>query len=178
MESFSKRRKLFIRNICACCTIAAIMLYGCGGSNSSSADQKKQYGTVSLGLQFERNSAHNLSMDNGRSVAGPNICEDFNIDVVDVQIFWPDGQSVVAISWACSDHQGTIRQVPVGSDFSLSVRELSMASLNGGERSDRLPYWRVKLPRSTRLPCAIWGPIIHLRSYFTPFRQQEQRMLP
>lgn len=118
MKSLLRVGKNLICNLCVCCSLVAItVLISCGGSNSSPAAHENQYGSVALGLELERNAARGPSVGISHSTQAPDICVDSNIDTINVQIFWPDGQPVVDTTWACSEHGGTIYNVPIGSDF-------------------------------------------------------------
>lgn len=120
MASCSGARKWAMHTICAWLTIAAIsLLCGCGGSNSSPAAQDPPYGSVALGLQFESTDALENSADRARTATAPDICPDLNIDTINVQIFWPNGQPVADVTWDCSEHGGIIQNVPAGDDFSI-----------------------------------------------------------
>jgi hypothetical protein len=120
MKSLSSAGRFTIRQIFIFCTMGVIsLLVGCGGSDSPPAVQETQYGSVSLRLQFEETTVQEPKAGVSRLAEDPDICTDANIDTINVQIFWPDGQPVADVTWACSEHGGIIHNVPEGNDFSI-----------------------------------------------------------
>ncbi len=100
--------------------IILFSLYACG-SDGGGSDTSSDTGSLSFSLIFEEPASYFPS--GVRAVPSPSgdICVDYGIETIRVEVFDSSNSAVASDSWPCSDHKGTINDVPAGSDISLLV---------------------------------------------------------
>jgi len=107
------RRKLFQ---CALCLI--LLLSACGdGSDNPSGN-----GSIAFTIEWENpprtlsDASAYLSAD-----AGADVCADYGITTVTAKVFNIASKEIASGIWNCSDHQGTISNVPAGSGLEVLI---------------------------------------------------------
>ncbi len=93
--------------------ILLIFLTACGSNQHVSSDT----GSVSFKLQLSRPT----TTLRAAAATSADICTDFGITVINVNVFNSSGATVAAGNWSCSAHEGTITDVPAGADYTIRI---------------------------------------------------------
>jgi hypothetical protein len=106
-----------------------ILLSACG-SDGGGSDTSSDPGSVSFSLIFDEPASNSPS--GARAVQSPSgdICVDYEIETISVEVFDSSNTAVASNSWPCSDHKGTINEVPAGSNISLLVDGIVVGGSN------------------------------------------------
>jgi hypothetical protein len=118
MKTYSFRTTLRRRLMTVLWSVA-IACYGCNFEwIDNSQDDETNNGNLSFQLTVNR------PFDQTRPsafTADIDICQYFNISTIQATVYNADQTSLATDTWACSDHQGTLTQVPAGKDYRLVV---------------------------------------------------------
>ena len=108
----------------------AFLFYGCNsGWIDSSKDDETNNGNLSFQLAIDR------PFDQTRQsafTADIDICQYFNISTIQATVYNADQTSLATGTWNCSDHQGTLTQVPAGKDYRLVVEGSETGQTHAG----------------------------------------------
>lgn len=122
----------------AVCAILILTLTACGTRQHGSSDT----GSISFKLQVQRPVT--VSRIAAQSA---DICTDYGITVINVNVSTLSGVAVGYESWSCSDHEGIITDVTAGTGYTIRITgtvggsilwrgEKSGVSVTGGETTD------------------------------------------
>lgn len=122
-----------------------LLLSACGGDRSSSDDSSSDTGSISFNLDWQ-NPAIQRNVQPAQAPSG-DVCVDYAIDTVDVNVENSSNTLVASESWPCSAHQGTISGVPVGSGMTLTIdgtvagnanwrNQITGISVSGGQNTN------------------------------------------
>jgi hypothetical protein len=106
-----------------------ILLSACGGDGGGS-DTSSDTGSVSFRLILDEPASKLTSSARAARSPSGDICVDYLIETISVEVFDASNTPVASESWPCSDHQGTINEVPAGSDISLLVDGIVVGGSN------------------------------------------------
>jgi hypothetical protein len=103
---------------CFALCLAILFLYACDGSGTSDRENIGN-GSVSFAIKWVDNS----SVSNYKSVLlhSEDVCVNHGIELISADIFDADNAVVTSDSWPCSDHQGTLDEIPAGTRYKLVV---------------------------------------------------------
>jgi hypothetical protein len=115
------------RRVCgsiAACLLVMALLSGCGSGGSGAGEAASNQGALSFRLAIASCSA---AEDESEFP-----CEAKNIATIEVEVL-ENGSTVAIGEWACTEHKGTINDVPAGSDLELVAyaRAGSLAVFSG-----------------------------------------------
>jgi hypothetical protein len=96
-----------------------LLLSACSGDRSDSDETSSDTGSISFNLAWQ-NPATKGNIQPAQSPSG-DVCIDYAIDTVDVNVEDSSNNIVASESWPCSAHQGTISGVPTGSGMTLTI---------------------------------------------------------
>jgi predicted outer membrane repeat protein len=104
----------------SCVKLAIVFICACDGSNVSSSMPKHSYGALSLKIDIIPASI-DADRDTYRkaNITAPDICADYGIDTIAMEVLGPNGYSIADASWECFRHNGIIENVPTGSDYTV-----------------------------------------------------------
>jgi hypothetical protein len=144
-----KTKAMIKLGIIFCCVkLAIIFVCACDGTNVSSSMPDHSHGVLSLKVDIIPAYADaDRDISPKANVAAPDICADYGIDTIAVEVLGPNGRSVANASWECFLHNGVIENVPAGSDYTVicigSVRdqhkwqgEVEQVNVAGGQTTD------------------------------------------
>jgi hypothetical protein len=97
-----------------------ILLSACGSGDGGSGTSSDT-GSVSFRLIFEEPASNFPSGARAAQSPSGDICVDYNIETISIDVFDSSNIAVASDSWPCSDHKGTVNNVPAGSNISLLV---------------------------------------------------------
>lgn len=102
-------------------TFTIIAFLGCGsGSNSADNESTGQSATIAFQIKFNPPSNHALNLPVNHAIGEPNICNDYLIDKIGVQVCRTQDDSEVASADAgCAEHSLTVSNVPAGETLHL-----------------------------------------------------------
>ncbi|MGD8835833.1 MAG: fibronectin type III domain-containing protein, partial [Desulfobacteraceae bacterium] len=89
----------------------------CGDSQSQSGYDTSDTGSISFKLAWQEPADQRYF----REALSGDACIDYAIETVSVDIYDSTQTVVASESWPCSAHEGTIEEVPVGSDMTLVI---------------------------------------------------------
>jgi hypothetical protein len=118
---------------------AIIAILGCGGgSNSSDNASVGRPTAVTFRLSVNTSSRHAPKLAVSHAIAEPDICNDYLIDTIDVQVYRTrDNTEVAATQEACAAHTLTISPVPAGEPLYVVCKgSISGAPVWQGRRDD------------------------------------------
>lgn len=97
--------------------VLSLTLLSCGGGEHSATDT----GSASFGLMFEEASVPAMNL--APSMAPADICSSYGIDSISGTVY-NSSNTVIATGgpWACSAHQGTITNIPTGSNICIIIK--------------------------------------------------------
>jgi hypothetical protein len=98
----------------AICVIL-VLLFACSGGSDTSSEK----GSVKFSLNWEEPGPN--SVVPAAQSPSNDVCEDYAIETVSVDIHDASDIVVASDSFACSDHEGSIDDVPAGSGLRLTV---------------------------------------------------------
>ena len=116
----------FYRALIILCFI--LLLSACGSDRSSSSDSSSESGSISFNLVWQ-NPAIQSNVQPAQAPSG-DVCVDYAIDTVDVEVEDSSNTLVASESWPCAAHQGTISGVPVGSGMTLRIEGTVVGDVN------------------------------------------------
>ena len=93
--------------------ILLIFLTACGSNQHSLSDT----GSISFNLELSRPT----TTSRAAAATSADICTDFGMTVINVNVFSSSGATVAAGNWSCSAHEGTITDVPAGADYTIRI---------------------------------------------------------
>jgi hypothetical protein len=111
----------FERILYSAITLTIVLLLGCGsGSNSVENKATDRPASISLQFNFIRSSNQALKIAVNHAVGEPDICNDYMIDQVEVQVYRMQDDSTVTSAQAdCARHNLTISNVPAAQPLYL-----------------------------------------------------------
>lgn len=91
---------------------------GCGSGGIDNSDDETRKGSLSFQLAIDRPDSKS-----GKAViaADFDICDYFHISTIQATVSNTDGESLGTGTWACSDHRGTLVDVPEGNNYHITV---------------------------------------------------------
>ncbi len=93
--------------------ILLIFLTACGNNPNTSHDT----GAISFKLQL----SHPTTTSSAAAALPADICTDYGITTINVNVFNSSGATVAAGNWLCSAHEGIITDVPAGSNYTIRI---------------------------------------------------------
>ena len=100
------------------CLLAALVFAGCGNSQQS----QPTAGSGSFSLKWETPSAPmSKSQKPSQAPTAPDVCLEYGITTLSATVYNGATQVASGGPWTCTDHQGTITTIPVGSGLTLQV---------------------------------------------------------
>ena len=118
------------------CIILLFLLSACG-SNQQASDT----GSISFNLELSRPT----TASRAAAATSADICIDYGITIINANVSTSSGAQVASGNWSCSAHEGTITDVPAGSDYTIRITgtvtggtiawrgEVTGVSVTGGE---------------------------------------------
>lgn len=102
-------------------TFTIIVLLGCGsGSNSADSEPIDRSATISFQLNFNQPSNHALNIPVNHAIGEPDICNDYLIEKIHVQVFRNrDDSEAASVEADCAEHSLTISKVPAAKTLYL-----------------------------------------------------------
>jgi hypothetical protein len=94
-----------------------LLLSACGSGGDATDDSSSASGSISFNLVLQNSSDQNMIL---RSPGG-DICADYLIDSIDATVLDASDTIIASGDWPCSAHQGTLSNVPPGSDLTLTI---------------------------------------------------------
>ncbi len=128
------RQMIFIRkqHLLFCIVMFLLLLTACGSGKDSSGDSSSESGSISFNLVLRNTSDQTMI---AKSPSG-DICVDYLIDSIEAAVLDASDTVVASANWPCSDHQGTLSNVPAGSHLTLAVNGIVAATAD----------WQSQLP--------------------------------
>lgn len=102
-----------------CGLLIIVSLNGCGGSGGGDAAGSAQ-GSLTFKLSIADSAARQVSMKNSERELSEFPCETQLIETIEAEVI-ENETAVAEARFNCEDHQGTINNVPVGSNLKLDV---------------------------------------------------------
>jgi hypothetical protein len=105
-------------------TFTMVALLGCGsGSNSAGNEPTDRPATITFQLKFNQSLNHALKIPVTHAIGEPDICNDYLIDTIEVQVYrTQDDTEVASAQEACTAHSLTITNVPAGESLSVMCK--------------------------------------------------------
>ena len=99
--------------------LLSLTLSSCGSGEHSATDT----GSASFGLTFEEASVPAAMKLAPSMAAATDICSSYGIDSISGTVY-NSSNTVIATGgpWACSAHQGTINNIPPGSNLKIAIK--------------------------------------------------------
>ncbi len=95
-----------------------VLLWGCGGGGGSEQagdGSSDRSAAIRFQLEFEPSSKQVTSARSRRAIAEPNICDDYLIEEIVVEVYRTlDNAEVASVQQSCSAHSLTIGDIPAG----------------------------------------------------------------
>ena len=89
------------------------ILTACGSNTYTASDT----GSISFSLKLERpTSAERIAM-----ASGSDICIDYGVATITITVLNSAGVSVATGNWECSEHTGTVTDIPAGTNYSVRI---------------------------------------------------------
>jgi hypothetical protein len=109
---------------CLAITFAIVALLGCGnGSTSADTESPDRSATITFQLKINQPPNQSQNIPVNQAISEPDICNDYLIDTIGVQVFRTQDESVVATAEAgCAEHSITISNVPEAETLYLVCR--------------------------------------------------------
>jgi len=85
----------------------------CGSNSHQSSDT----GSISFNLQL----SHPTTMSRAAAATSADICTDYGIIFINVNLLNSSDEAVATGSWSCSAHEGTIYDVPAGTGYIIKI---------------------------------------------------------
>ncbi len=85
----------------------------CGSNNHQSSDT----GSISFNLQL----SHPTTLSRAAAAISADICTDYGIIFININLSNSSGSAVATGSWSCSAHEGTIYDVPAGAGYIIEI---------------------------------------------------------
>ena len=100
--------------------ILLILLAACGSRTwlDSSKNTSSDTGSIAFNVAWEGTTIQSAVHQAAQPPSG-DVCVDYGIDTMSADVYNATGTIVASASWSCSDHQGTISDVPTGSGMRL-----------------------------------------------------------
>src|SRR3990172_10575444 len=93
--------------------ILLLFMNACGSNYHQSSDT----GSVSFKLQL----SHPTTVSRAAAATSADICADYGIIFINVNLSNSAGSAVDTGSWSCSAHEGTIYDVPAGTGYIIKI---------------------------------------------------------
>src|SRR3972149_3432161 len=93
--------------------ILLLLMTACGSNNHQSSDT----GSVSFNLKL----SHPTTMSRSAAATSADICADYGIIFINVNLLNSSDEAVATGSWSCSAHEGTIYDVPAGTGYIIKI---------------------------------------------------------
>ena len=90
-----------------------LLVTACGSNQHASHDT----GSISFKLQL----SHPTTTSRAAAALPADICTDYGITTINVNVFNSSGAAVAAGNWSCSAHEGIITDVPAGSNYTIRI---------------------------------------------------------
>lgn len=117
----------FIRpGYCLCFIFTIVVFLGCNGGNSPTGkDSSDPSASLTFQLSFASPSDHEPKAQTVRAIGEPNICQDYLIDTITVNVHRvKDNSEVGAVQGDCIDHSLTVTKVPAAENLYLVCKGL------------------------------------------------------
>lgn len=101
------------------CIILLFLLSSCGNGR-----QAADTGSISFNLERFRPATASRA-----AAAASDICTDYGITIINVNVSGPSGAEAGSGNWSCSAHTGTVTDVPAGSGYTIEIT----GTVTGGE---------------------------------------------
>ena len=96
-----------------------ILFSACDGGSGTSDEASSGTGSIIFSLQWEGPSP--ASAIHAALAPSGDVCVDYGIETIMADVYNSSNEVVASKSWPCSDRQGTISDVPIGSDMWIIV---------------------------------------------------------
>jgi hypothetical protein len=93
--------------------ILLLSMTACSSNQQASSDT----GSISFKLQLSRPT----TTSRAAAATSADICTDYGIMTINANVANSSGAEVAAMDWPCSAHQGTIEDVPAGTDYTIRI---------------------------------------------------------
>ena len=110
---------IFLVLLCACDG-------GSGTSDESSSDtsnaSSSDTGSIAFSLAWEEDATSKSEVLQAAQFLNSDVCVDCGIETISAEVYNSSDKEVKSRSWPCSDHQGTISDLPTGSGMWVKVQ--------------------------------------------------------
>lgn len=112
-------------------TAAIVFVFlGCNSaSTGNSKDSQNGKGSLSFQIAIDRPSSQARK---AMISADMDICAYFGIITIQATVFDSGQKNLASATWACSDHQGTLDEVPAGSNYRIVVKGIETGTDHAG----------------------------------------------
>src|SRR3990172_4700043 len=93
--------------------ILLLLISACGSNSHQSSDT----GSISFNLQL----SHPTTMSRSAAATSADICADYGIIFININLSNSSDEAVATGSWSCSAHEGTIYDVPAGTGYIIKI---------------------------------------------------------
>lgn len=133
-RSMNDRQKTATQLLSIFIGVLILFLSSCGGGGGGGSPASPDTGSMRLQLTWE--TASPVVIDAGQSPGG-DVCADYQIETIDAKVYGSSDSELAAVSWPCSDFQGTLARVPAGSGLRVVVSGMVSGAIHWqGEAGD------------------------------------------
>ncbi len=118
-KSFTRKRQRGLRHLHFILWAFLFFLSACGDSPDNSSQTSSDTGSIAFSLAWEDTTSERAVVPAAALSPSGDVCVDYAIDTISADVYNSSHTVIASASWPCSDHQGTISDVPTGSGMYL-----------------------------------------------------------